>query len=108
MRPSARARTPIGCRDTNGPVSAKNLMISTADILNARILIVDDKEANVHLLEGMLRVAGYACVESTTDSIKVAELHRKNCYDLILLDLQMPGADGFQVMEGLKDVEGDG
>ena len=34
-------------------------MVSAADILNAKILVVDDKEANVRLLEGMLRVAGY-------------------------------------------------
>jgi serine phosphatase RsbU (regulator of sigma subunit) len=83
-------------------------MASSTDILNARILVVDDKEANVRLLEGMLRVAGYACIESTTDPSRVCELHRKHRYSLILLDLQMPGMDGFQVMEGLKEIEEDG
>jgi len=83
-------------------------MVSSADILNARILVVDDKEANVRLLEGMLRIAGYASIESTTDPTEVCELHRKNRYALILLDLQMPGMDGFQVMEGLKELEKDG
>src|ERR1700694_3713084 len=82
-------------------------MVSSADILNARILVVDDKEANVRLLEGMLRVAGYASIDSTTDPKRVCELHRKNRYCLILLDLQMPGMDGFQVMEGLKEIEAD-
>jgi len=77
-------------------------MISTADILNASILIVDDQEANVQLLEQMLREAGYRCITSTMDPHSVCALHRKNRYDLILLDLQMPGMDGFQVMEGLK------
>src|SRR6202035_4203107 len=80
-------------------------MVSPADILNARILVVDDQEANVLLLEGMLRIAGYASVESTTDPNEVCELHCKNRYSLILLDLQMPGMDGFQVMEGLKEIE---
>src|SRR5437660_10769498 len=80
-------------------------MVSSADILNARILIVDDKDVNVRLLEGMLRIAGYTWVESTTDPNQVCNLHRKNCYSLILLDLQMPGMDGFQVMEGLKEIE---
>jgi serine phosphatase RsbU (regulator of sigma subunit) len=80
-------------------------MVSPADILNARILVVDDLEANVLLLKGMLRVAGYTSVESTTDPAAVCELHRKNHYSLILLDLQMPGMDGFQVMEGLKEIE---
>jgi PAS domain S-box-containing protein len=39
---------------------------------------------------------------------EVCALHRKNRYDLILLDLQMPGMDGFQVMEGLKTNDADG
>src|SRR6202521_1407426 len=83
-------------------------MVSSADILNARILVVDDKAANVCLIGGMLRVAGYASVEFTTNPTEVCELHRKNRYDLILLDLQMPGMDGLQVMEALKEIEEDG
>jgi len=82
--------------------------VTPADILNARILVVDDKEANVLLLEGMLRVAGYTSVTSTTDPVKVCELYREHRYSLILLDLQMPGMDGFEVMEQLKEIEGDG
>jgi len=78
-------------------------MVSTDDILNASILIVDDQEANVQLLEQLLREAGYARVASTTNPRDVCSLHRKNHFDLILLDLQMPGMDGFQVMEGLKE-----
>src|SRR5256885_12024477 len=56
----------------------------------------------------MLSGAGYVSVASTRDPRAVRELHRKNRYDLILLDLQMPGMDGFEVMEGLKEVERDG
>ncbi|MHB1189092.1 response regulator [Thiobacillus sp.] len=83
-------------------------MVNADDILNARILIVDDQEANVQLLEHMLRDAGYRCITSTMDPHAVCALHRDNRYDLILLDLQMPGMDGFQVMEGLKEIETDG
>jgi CheY-like chemotaxis protein len=83
-------------------------MISSSNILGARILVVDDQEANVRLLERMLSSAGYACIASTTDPHQVCELHRRNSYDLILLDLLMPGMDGFQVMEGLKEIENDG
>lgn len=83
-------------------------MVSPADILDASILIVDDQEANVLLLEQMLREAGYRCITTTIDPHAVCALHRANRYDLILLDLQMPGMDGFQVMEGLKEIETDG
>ena len=83
-------------------------MVSTADILNARILVVDDLEANVRLLERTLRGAGYASVASTMNPYEVCDLHQKHPYDLILLDLQMPGMDGFQVMEGLKEIEAGG
>ncbi|MHB1051931.1 MAG: response regulator [Thiobacillus sp.] len=78
-------------------------MISEQDILNASILIVDDQEANVQLLEDMLRDVGYQRMTSTMDPHAVGALHLANHYDLILLDLQMPGMDGFQVMEGLKE-----
>jgi adenylate cyclase len=83
-------------------------VIDPAEIWKARILIVDDLEANVLLLEGMLSAAGYLAVTSTRDPRAVCELHRANGYDLILLDLQMPAMDGFQVMESLKEVEKDG
>ena len=78
------------------------MIITESDILNASILIVDDRETNVTLLEQVLSEAGYTSVASTMNPKEVCELHRKNCYDLILLDLKMPGIDGFQVMEGLK------
>jgi adenylate cyclase len=79
--------------------------MTSSDILHGKILIVDDQKANVALLEQMLRGAGYASVASTMDPGRVCELHLVNRYDLILLDLQMPGMDGFQVMENLKEIE---
>jgi adenylate cyclase len=80
-------------------------MISTSDILRGKILIVDDQKANVLLLERRLHGAGYVSIASTMDPGEIRELYRKNRYDLILLDLQMPGMDGFQVMESLKKIE---
>ena len=71
-------------------------------ILGASILIVDDQAANVQLLSRLLGEAGYTQVSSSMNPLEVCALHRKNAYDLILLDLQMPGMDGFAVMEGLK------
>src|SRR5687768_11329972 len=83
-------------------------MINVAEILKASILIVDDKAANVSLLDQMLRGAGYSNISSTSHPREVAQLHRKNHYSLILLDLQMPGMDGFEVMTELKTIETDG
>ena len=83
-------------------------MISSADILHGKILVVDDQQANILLLERALSNAGYDAITSTLNPGEVYALHSKNCYDLILLDLQMPGMDGFQVMEGLKEIEPNG
>src|SRR3954471_23731051 len=83
-------------------------MIAESKILNASILIVDDQEANVRLLEETLSQAGYGRVSSTRNPTEVCALHRRNSYDLILLDLQMPGMDGFQVIEALKTNDADG
>ncbi len=77
-------------------------MIQPSDILAASILIVDDKPTNISLLEQLLGDIGYTTIASTTQPREVSALHRVNSYDLILLDLQMPGMDGFEVMEGLK------
>jgi len=82
-------------------------VINVSDIRHARILVVDDQQANVRLLEQILSKAGYTSIESTMDPHEVCALHRTHRYDLILLDLLMPGMDGFQVMEGLKEIEED-
>jgi len=77
-------------------------MIAESDIYNSSILIVDDQEVNISLLERLLSDAHYVRVTSTMQAGDVCALHRRNAYDLILLDLQMPGMDGFEVIEGLK------
>jgi CheY-like chemotaxis protein len=81
------------------------MMTSAPDLLNASILVVDDREANVSLLKQILSEEGYTCVTTTTNSQEVCALHLQHRYDLILLDLQMPGMDGFQVMDGLKEID---
>ena len=84
------------------------IMINASDIHNGKILIVDDQQANLHLLDSMLRGAGYTTIASTLNPHEVCALHARNRYDLILLDLEMPGMNGFQVMEDLKEIERDG
>lgn len=83
-------------------------MLETAEILNASILIVDDQAPNVLLLEKMLRNAGYQNITSTMDPHVVCPWYVEHRYDLILLDLQMPDMDGFQVMQALSEIDTDG
>ena len=80
-------------------------MVTSSDILHAPILIVDDQEDNVEMLEVMLRGAGYTSLDSTRNPNEVCNLHLRNRYSLILLDLLMPEVDGFQVMDGLNRIE---
>ena len=83
-------------------------MPSREDILSAKILVVDDAPDNIELMEAILHDEGYTSVSSTMLPDQVCPLHRQHDYDLILLDLQMPGLNGFQVMKGLKEIEHDG
>jgi CheY-like chemotaxis protein len=77
-------------------------MLNLPEVLDARILIVDDEPANVQLLERVLEEAGYTNVVSTLSPKDVETLHTDSPFDLILLDLQMPGMDGFEVMTRLS------
>jgi formate hydrogenlyase transcriptional activator len=78
-------------------------MSSSLDAFGARILIVDDQDSNVRLLEFALRRGGYLFVTSTMRGDRVCDLHRAQPYDLILLDLQMPRMNGFEVLAALAN-----
>jgi len=72
------------------------------DVLASAILVVDDEPANVKLLERTLRTFGYFELLSTTDPRAVLGLYQQNVLDLIILDLNMPHLDGFEVMRQLQ------
>ncbi len=88
--------------------SMESMIISSQEISDASILIVDDQEVNVLLLQQLLSEDGYNNVTATMNPKEVCLLNRKNHYDLILLDIQMPDMDGFEVMEALKTSADDG
>jgi len=69
---------------------------------NVRILIVDDEPANLKLLDRMLRGHGYQGMVLVDDPRDVIGLYRQAPTDLILLDINMPHLDGYQVMEQLS------
>jgi CheY-like chemotaxis protein len=76
--------------------------MNEADILNAKILIVDDADANLRLLEDLLSREGFHQVISTADSTRAIDLFTAFEPDLILLDLMMPELDGYAVLEILS------
>ncbi len=71
---------------------------------NSRILIVDDEPVNLKLLDKMLRAEGYANLVSIADSRQVREAYCAEPTDLILLDINMPHLDGYEVMAQLKEL----
>jgi two-component system cell cycle response regulator len=82
-------------------------MIPPDDIHKAKILVVDDCEDNLFMQIEILKMAGYSEVSSCSDSHDVLEMHIANAYDLILLDMHMPGMNGLEVMARLREVEKD-
>ena len=77
-------------------------MLNAPDVHGARILIVDDEPANVQLLERVLADAGYTNVVATLSPRDVGTLHDDTPFDLILLDLQMPGMDGYEATRMIR------
>jgi len=69
---------------------------------NARILIVDDEDANLMVLRRMLERAGYTNLQTINDSSLAVERFVSFEPDLVILDLHMPAPDGFEVMAQIE------
>ena len=82
-------------------------MLEEKTIKEAKILIVDDQPANVTLIEKMLDIDGYINVIATTDPTQVEAMYLEQNSDLILLDLNMPVMDGYQVLAKIREVDPD-
>lgn len=84
------------------------MTVSNEAFQAARILIVDDNPVNVELLEALLEEEGFDNVTGITDPRKVVPLHTAEPFDLILLDIRMPGMDGHEVLAKLHEACGEG
>jgi EAL domain-containing protein (putative c-di-GMP-specific phosphodiesterase class I)/AmiR/NasT family two-component response regulator len=73
-------------------------------LLDDRILVVDDNRANLALMGALLEGAGYQSVLLEQDPTRVVELLGSFQPDLILLDLHMPGMDGLDILRAMSDV----
>ena len=82
-------------------------MLDEKIIKEAKILIVDDQPANVTLIEKMLDIEGYINVIATTDPTQVESIYLQQNSDLVLLDLNMPVMDGYQVLAKIREVDPD-
>jgi len=74
-------------------------MTDLDEIQQAKILVIDDADANLRLLEDLLAREGFTQVISTSDPTKTIDLYTAFSPDLILLDLMMPVLDGYAVLE---------
>ncbi len=82
-------------------------MDNRQELIKLKILIVDDQPINHELLNGMLREVGYSRINDIIDSRDAAEAYSKFKPDLIILDLNMPHMDGFDVMEQILEIDPD-
>lgn len=77
-------------------------MITEADILQSRLLLVDDQPANLRMLEEMLAREGFTQVLSVAEPRRALDLYTAFDPDLVILDLMMPELDGYAVLEQLS------
>ena len=66
-----------------------------------KILIVDDEKPILDLIDMNLTAAGYSCV-AVQDGLAAIDAVEKDTFDLVLLDIMLPGADGYDVMEYIR------
>jgi len=77
------------------------------NIRNASILIIDDQPVNIKVVEKILVQDGYTEIRSSTDPLDGIKQYQEKRADLVLLDINMPQMNGFQVIEKLRGLDAD-
>lgn len=71
---------------------------------NSKILVIDDEAVNVAILEELLDMNGFTDVNGISDPVKAVELYENKEFDVVLLDINMPVLNGFEVMEKFEEI----
>ena len=79
-----------------------NELVTSEELLSRRILVIDDEEANVLLLKMLLEREGYQNTLCLTDPGEALEAFVRFDPHIVLLDLMMPGTDGYQLLEAFR------
>lgn len=79
-----------------------NELVTSGELLGRRILVIDDEEANVLLLKTLLEREGYQNTLCLTDPGEALEAYVRFDPHIVLLDLMMPGTDGYQLLEAFR------
>lgn len=79
-----------------------NELVTSEELLSRRILVIDDEEANVLLLKTLLEREGYENTLCLTDPGEALEAYVRFDPHIVLLDLMMPGTDGYQLLEAFR------
>lgn len=88
--------------DANGLSCLHADALALPDIKNLRVLIVDDSQDNLFLMQQLLISHG-AIAETANSGLEAYGMGQVNHYDIVLMDIQMPGMDGYQTRKALSD-----
>lgn len=99
----ALADAPAAGEHDRRPLITRHLLDETAR-RNIRILVADDNETNQQVAQGILTKLGYRA-DTASNGLEVLDMVRRNHYDLILMDCQMPEMDGFETTAALRALE---